>query len=78
MIINSIIYIIAFIAIVLVAYFLICGVAKVTENPDKLGEGSSVGGFLGCLIIIGAILLIIYIFYALGGENPPYDSPFRR
>ena len=44
MIINSIIYIIAFIAIVLVAYFLICGVAKVTENPDKLGEGSSVGG----------------------------------
>lgn len=74
---NAILYIIIWVAVILVGYLLICGVAKVVKE-DKPGEGSALGGCLAWIIIIGVIALLIYAFYALGGDNPSYNSPYRR
>jgi len=75
---NAILYIIIWIAVIVVGYYLICGVAKLTENKDKPGEGSCVGGCLFWIIVLGGVAIIAYFFYALGGENPSLNSPFRR
>ncbi len=77
MIVNSLIYILVWIAVIVVGYYLICGVAKITKE-DKPGEGSSIGGCLVWIIIIGGIAIIVYAFYALGGQTPSLDTPASR
>ena len=74
---NSILYIFIWIAVIVVGYLLICGVAKVVKE-DKPGEGSALGGCLAWIIILGGLAILIYAFYALGGENPSLNSPFRK
>lgn len=73
---NAILYVLIWIAVIVVGYLLICGVAKIVKE-DKPGEGSALGGCLAWIIIIGGILIITYAYYALGGENPSLSSPFR-
>ena len=77
MIVNSIIYIFVWIAVIVVGYYLICGVAKITKE-DKPGEGSFIGGCLTWIIIICGVALIVYAFYTLGGQTPSLNTPASR
>ncbi len=78
MIVKSIIYICVWVAVIIIGYYLICGVAKLTRNPQKPGEGSVLSGCLFLIIVLAGVTLITYIYYALGGENPPLDTPSSR
>lgn len=70
----------AYLGVIGIAWALICLVAKANNafgGEKAKSEGSSLGGCITAVIIIGAILLLCYLWGAMGGSYD-YHGPIRR
>ena len=71
---------VVFLGVIGLAWGLICLVAKANDafgSEKAKTEGTTIGGCVTFIIVIGTIILLCYLWGAMGGSYD-YNGPIRR